>query len=92
MNCELCRIRPAAVSAIVDGVYHKAVCHYCKPLPQVSSGHARWERDLDAQDHEADIQQPYNADGTINARFAKLYPQQAAALFTSEQIRNAELK
>lgn len=59
---------------------------------KVSSGAAEWDRVIDAQDHESDIQQPYNADGSINARFAKLYPRQAAALFTPEQIRDAELK
>lgn len=92
VNCDKCKTHPASLSAVVDGVYYRNLCHSCKPLPKVSSGHARWERDLDVQDNEADIQQPYNADGTINVRFAKLYPQQAAVLFTPEQIRDAELK
>lgn len=56
---------------------------------KVSSGHAEWNRTIDMQDHEADIQQPYNKDGTINTRFAKLYPKQAKALFTEVELRNA---
>lgn len=56
----------------------------------VSSGHANWSRTIDVEDHEADIQQPYNSDGTINTRFAKLYPKQAKALFTPVQLREAE--
>ena len=56
---------------------------------QVSSGDARWQRTIDLENHEADIQQPYNADGSINVRFARLYPKQAAALFSKEQLRKA---
>jgi hypothetical protein len=55
----------------------------------VSSGDARWQRTIDAEDHEAEIQQPWNADGSINTRFAKLYPTQAAALFSEKEIRDA---
>lgn len=57
--------------------------------PNVSTGAARWNRTIDAEDHEAEIQQPYNKDGTINAGFAKMYPRQAKALFTDKQIRDA---
>lgn len=91
-RCAICKTNPATISAIIDGVYYKALCASCKPLPKVSSGHARWQRDIDVIDHEADIQQPYNSDGSINAKFAKLYPKQAKALFSDKQIRDAELK
>lgn len=90
-TCENCHQNPAEIGIIVEGKYSK-VCADCKPLPQISSGHARWERGVDLEDHEAEIMQPYNADGTINARFAKLYPKQAKALFNDKQLRDAELR
>lgn len=92
MLCEICLKNPATSSAIIQGVYYKNVCDSCKPNSRISSGHARWERSIDAEDHEADIIQPYGADGGINPKFAKLYPKQAKALFTDEDIRNSELK
>lgn len=91
MLCALCKIRPEQIGYISDGVYMR-LCFECKPLPQVSSGQARWERGIDLEDHEAEIMQPYNADGTINTRFAKLYPTQAKALFDEKQLRDAELR
>lgn len=92
MKCQICKINKATLSAIINGVYYKNLCASCKPLTRVSSGHARWARDIDIQDNEAEIQQPYNADGTVNTRFAKLYPEQARAIFTEEQIRQANLR
>lgn len=81
------------MSAIIDGVYHKNVCGTCNAKANVvSSGHARWARSIDAEDREADVQQPYNADGSINVRFAKMHPVQAKALFTSEEIAKADRK
>jgi hypothetical protein len=88
--CESCRKKEAKISAVVDGVY-KQLCYSCRPKPQVNSGHARWSRSLDLEDHEWEIQQPYNSDGSINPRFAKLYPEQAKRLFTEEQLRKAQL-
>lgn len=81
-------------SAIVGGVYVKDICRTCQAVLQpivLSSGHARWERGIDLEDHEAEIQQPYNSNGSVNTRFAKLYPKQAAAIFTPEQLRKANL-
>ncbi len=72
-------------------MYYKLVCDRCKLAnATVSSGHANWSRTIDIEDHEADVMQPYNADGTINTRFARLYPKQAKALFTPDDLRNAE--
>ena len=89
-TCDICHLNSSSCSAIVNGVYYKDVCDDCKLSNNtVSSGHAVWSRSIDVEDNEALIQQPYNADGTINTRFAKLYPTQAKALFTSEQLRNA---
>lgn len=91
MKCQICKIRPSSIGVIIGGKYLN-LCTECKPLPQVSSGHARWNRTIDMEDHESEIQQPYNKDGSINARFAKLYPKQAKAIFTDKQIRDATLK
>ena len=90
MKCQICQQNPATVSAVIDGVYYKHLCHSCKSARnQISSGHARWARSVDLEDHEADIQQPYNADGTVNADFARLYPDKARAIFSEKQIRDA---
>lgn len=89
--CQKCRIRPATIGVIIGGEYLD-LCTECKPLPQVNSGAARWARGIDLEDHEHEIQQPYNKDGSINTRFAKLYPTQAKALFTDKQLRDAELR
>lgn len=87
--CEKCKKNKATSSAIVQGIYYQYICNSCKARPQVSSGAARWNRTIDAEDHEAEIQQPYNADGSINAGFAKMYPKQAKAIFSDKQIRDA---
>jgi len=89
--CETCKIRTASIGIIIGDKYHN-VCAECKPLPRVSSGHARWSRGIDIEDREADVQQPYNKDGSINTRFAKLYPKQAKALFSDDDIRKANLR
>lgn len=90
MLCEICQTNPSSCAAIIQGKYYRSVCEVCKVSnAKVSSGHARWSRSIDVEDHEADIQQPYNSDGTINIKFAKLYPKQAKALFNEKQLRDA---
>jgi len=89
--CQICKVKPSTGGVIENSVYIKDICSDCKSMPQVSSGHARWARSIDVEDFEKDIQQPHNADGTINTKFARLYPKQARALFSDEQIRKASL-
>lgn len=93
MICDVCHKRKAEVSAIVNGSYYKNLCKPCKAQLSMgqmpNSGHARWARDIDLQDHEADIQQPWGKDGKPNAQFIRLYPKQAAAVFTKQQMRDA---
>lgn len=93
-KCKSCLTRNASGrSAIVIGVYYSDICDDCfNKSNVVSSGHARWQRSIDVEDHEHEIQQPYNSDGSINTGFAKLYPKQAQALFTSEQLDDANRK
>jgi len=89
--CELCETNSGVVSAIINGVYHRSVCSSCNGKSAVvSSGHARWARSVDLEDNEAAVQQPHNSDGTINTRFAKLYPEQARALFSEDELRKAD--
>lgn len=93
-TCVRCDLNLAETSVIVNGVYIKDVCNTCKAVIapiKTSSGHARWARGIDLEDHEADIQQPFSSNGTINVKFAKLYPKQARALFTPKQLREASL-
>jgi hypothetical protein len=88
--CLKCQTNQASNSAIVAGTYYKFICESCANSSiLVSSGDARWSRSIDMEDNEAAVQQPYNSDGTINTRFAKLYPKQAKALFTDKQLRDA---
>lgn len=89
-KCDSCRKNEGLLSAVVGGVYYKNICSHCNSKNSgVNSGHARWLRSVDAEDHEAEIQQPYNADGTINIRFAKLYPKQARAVFSDDELDRA---
>lgn len=88
--CEICGINSGTVSSVISGVYYKSVCSSCNgKSATVSSGHARWSRSVDVEDHQADLLQPHNADGSINAEFCKRYPQQSKAVFTDEQIVKA---
>ncbi len=90
MLCDLCQKNSASCSAIVKGAYYKSVCTSCKLAnSQVSSGHARWARSVDLEDHAFDVAQPYNADGSINLDFVQAYPEQAKAVFTDKQILDA---
>lgn len=93
-TCVRCKLNPAKTSVVVNGVYVKDICDTCKAVLapiEASSGHARWARGVDLEDHEHEIQQPYNGDGSINVKFAKLYPRQASAIFTPEQLRRASM-
>ncbi len=93
MKCSECKTNEATIRAMIQGEYYPNLCAGCKDALSagqgVSSGHARWSRTVDAEDHEADIQQPRNKDGTPNRRFIRLYPQQAAAVLTEEEMRKA---
>lgn len=91
--CDLCQINPPTRSAVVDGEYCESLCDSCLLVNnKVSSGDARWSRTIDTEDHQADLMQPHNADGSVNTDFVKLYPKQAKAVFTSEQITKAMRK
>ena len=93
MQCEICKANNSVGSAVIDGQYVKDICARCKVSGiKTSSGHARWLQNVDVEDHSADIMQPHNADGTLNTDFAKLYPEQAKAVFTEDDIAEAMRK
>lgn len=59
---------------------------------KVSSGHAEWERGRDLEDHQFDLAQPYNSDGSINVDFARVYPDKAKAIFSDDELNKAMRK
>ena len=89
MLCESChQNRPDTKSAVVNGIYYRNICQLCLAgRRQVSSGHARWSRSIDAEDNEWAIQQPWGADGLPNPKFIRLYPDKARNHFTEDEIR-----
>jgi len=89
-KCEICLTNPGNLSAVIGGTYYKHVCTACNGKGAgVSSGHAKWMRSIDAEDHQFDLAQPYNADGTPNADFIKAYPKQSAAVFSKDDMDKA---
>lgn len=85
-KCEICG-GEARLSAVIDGMYYQNVCLSCKNASlKVASGHARWKRSIDAEDHLADLVQPFLPDGSRNPEFARLYPKQAEKLFNEENV------
>lgn len=88
--CLKCHKNQSSHSAVVNGVYYKHICDDClSGASQVSSGHARWNRSVDLEDHQFDLAQPYNADGSPNADFIKMYKKQSEALFSKEDMDKA---
>jgi hypothetical protein len=94
MRCTSCKTTEATERAVINGTYYPNICAGCRESltsgQSISSGHARWARSIDAEDHEMDIQQPFNKDGTPNRRFVRAYPEQARAVMTEDQMRKAE--
>lgn len=93
MKCDLCHTHQASKSGIVQSVFYKHICEVCLAgAAQVSSGHARWQRGMDVEDHAFDLAQPWNADGTPNADFIKAYPKQSLSVFTKDELAAAVRK
>lgn len=93
-KCNECKTNEGDISAIIAGEYYTNLCADCRAHlnagQSISSGHARWSRSIDLEDMEYAIQQPRNADGTPNRRFVQLYPEQARAVLTEQEMRKAE--
>lgn len=91
-TCELCKTKTLTSSSIIAGKYYKSICDKDKIRlragQKVSSGAARWNRDIDAIDNEAAIQQPYSQ-GKPNPKFIAAYPSKAKELFSEQELRDA---
>lgn len=91
--CEVCKQRPSAKSSVIREQYYSALCLQCYEQlvsgQTVSSGHADWERGRDFEDHESDIIQPTNRDGSISTEFTRLYPDTAKKIFSQDEINKA---
>lgn len=61
---------------IIDGVYYRG-----KAKPELIKGktsvNKQWDHDRQREDHQADIVQMYDRDGTVNREFVELYPEVA---------------
>jgi hypothetical protein len=91
--CDVCKDKASTGSAVIQGTYYPCICSGCKSKLQSgqtpSSGHARWMRTVDAEDHEVDTAQPWGANGKPNKTFIENYPELAKTHFTPEQLRDA---
>lgn len=94
MKCEICeKYRETTKGAIVHDFYYKSICRGCYAEllhAKASSGQARYNRDRDVEEHEADIIQPWDGDGKPSAEFLKLYPEQSRTMFGEDGMRAAE--
>jgi hypothetical protein len=92
-KCSECKTADSTIRAMIQGTYYPNLCADCKALlsagQSISSGHARWSRTVDTEDHSFDIIQPYGADGKPNADFIKTYPQQSSAIFSEKEMSDA---
>jgi hypothetical protein len=91
-TCEICG-KPANKSAVINDFYYKHLCtaDYEELIGGgANSGQARYNRDRDGEEHEADIIQPWNGDGKPSAEFLRLYPTQSRTMFGEDGMRAAE--
>lgn len=93
MICEVCKKRPSTGSAIINEIYYRSLCRTCKATitesaSHVSSGAADYDRGRDAEEHEADYIQPFPGNKP-SSEFIHLYPEQAKAMMTPEEIDRA---
>jgi hypothetical protein len=90
--CELCG-NPASKSSIIGEFYYRHICLNCyaelTKAGSISSGHAHYARKQDQVEHEADIMQPYNGDGSISAEFIHLYPERAREMWSQDEMDQA---
>jgi hypothetical protein len=92
-KCEVCRKRRPTKGSIVGEFYYKDICDPCYSNLMVmetpSSGQASYNRGRETEEHEADIIQPYNGDGSPSTDFIRLYPDQARTMFSDEDMNRA---
>lgn len=93
MKCEVCQQPKQTKTSIIDGKYYQSICHSCYEKlvshETASSGQAGYNRDRDAEEHEADTRQPYS-NGQPDKEFIRLYPEQAKTMFSPDEIARSE--
>lgn len=90
--CEVCSEKKYCRGTIIGDNYYKAVCNGCYALLTedmgVSSGQADYNRGRDAEEHEADMIQPW-VNGKPSGEFINLYPERSKTLFTDDEFDQA---
>jgi hypothetical protein len=94
MKCDNCQLEKDSTKPVVwNGIYYPHLCHDCLQDidPGISSAAAGFDRRRQYEDHAEDTVQPYNATGP-NEQFYRLYPVEAAKVFTPEEIEQVKKK
>lgn len=77
-------------TAIVDGKFGNWCPEHVRGQQRAANGAtAQWHRDRDYEDHRRDVIQPMTAQGYINPEFVREYPEEAAEMFSQEEINQA---
>lgn len=92
-KCEVCDRSAITKSSIIEDYYYKNICWPCYNKLMISeipsSGEADYDRGRDAEEHEADMMQPYDGDGNISVEFIHLYPERSRQLWSLAEIEQA---
>lgn len=60
-----------------DGIYHSETVNVPNLMPKKTSTWKHASHDQQRLDHQADLVQPYNRDGSFNLDFFALYPEES---------------
>jgi hypothetical protein len=92
-KCQSCGNERPTKTAVVNGKYYSAICNFClgQTEDSFSSNAAGFDRRRQFEDFAQDTIQPYTAAGP-NPEFYRMYPAQAAKVFSPEQIEEIKRK
>lgn len=86
-NCDNCHRKLPTQSAVINGKFGE-YCNDC--ISGVQRSHnprsAQYARDRDWEAHEADMLQPWDANGKPSREFIRNYPEEAHVNFTQEEL------
>lgn len=96
MTCKVCNDREASHAAVIANVYYPQLCALCRIKlsgdSSFSSGYQSFTRRRGFEDMAQDAVQPYDAAGKPRSEFYRLYPRQAAKIFTKDEISEVKRK
>lgn len=73
-----------------DGQYHAEDAQMQDMVPGQTTSWKQSDHDRQRRDHQAELVQPWNNDGTVNDEFVSLYPEESKHVYkfipTDEQI------